>query len=125
MSFLGRQNTWNLSLPAQRSQTIKLLLQLLQGTAAEMGQVPNAPTSRLRLEALRNLVKSTAGSLSVITQLSNKPTLLPNVQKAAGLGLATPIADYKATIAQIIGEFAVEMPDTAPATQPTTEAAPK
>ena len=123
ISFLGKQNTYNISSSTQRVTTIRLLLQLMDASAAEMAKVPpSTPSTRLRLEALRNIFRGAAGSLSVICSpdLLNKPELKTAAQKAQQLGVATPVAEYRQTIEAIQPEFYRALPETKPSTQPTT-----
>ena len=125
-SFLGKRKTFELSTPAQRTATIRTLLRLMDAAGVEMVEVSkvNSPTSRLRLNDLRNLVKTTAGSLSVISELSQKPALQEFARKVAGYGGATPVAEYRQGIADLSAAFVKEMPDTRPASTQPTAAAP-
>jgi hypothetical protein len=124
-SFLGKRKTFELSTPPQRTTTIRTLLQLMNVAGAEMVEVSkvNSPTSRLRLNDLRNLVKTTAGSLSVISELSQKPALQELARKVAGYGGATPVTEYRQGIADLSAAFYKDMPETRPpSTEPATAA---
>lgn len=125
VAFLGRQNTFNVSTPAQRTATITVLLRLMEAAADEMSKVPpNTPTTRIRLTDLRNVVKSAGGSLMVIAELAQKPNLRTSAQKAKDLGTATPVNEYRQVISTLSADFQRELPELKAASQPGAATAP-